>query len=101
MKVRLRPFLAELGGKNPVIVTENVNLSKAIEGTLKAAFSYGGQKPTAASRFVVHRKIKKKLPFQAGGGGKNLSIGDPTKREIFMGPVIDRKAVERFGRLGR
>ncbi len=98
VEVRPRPFLAELGGKNPVIVTENADLSKAIEGTLKAAFSYGGQKPTAASRLIVHRKVKRKFVSKLAEAAKNLSIGDPTKREIFMGPIIDRKAVERFGR---
>lgn len=98
VEVRPRPFLAELGGKNPVIVTEKADLSKAIEGTLKAAFSYGGQKPTAASRLLVHQKIKKKFISKLVEAVKNLSIGDPTKREIFMGPIIDRKAVERFGR---
>ncbi len=98
VEVRPRPFLAELGGKNPVIVTEKADLSKAVEGTLKAAFSYGGQKPDATSRLIVHRKIKKKFISALVEATTNISIGDPTRLEVLMGPLIDRKAVERFGR---
>ena len=42
--IRPRPIIAELGGKNPVVVTENADIDKAAEGIIKAAFGYSGQK---------------------------------------------------------
>jgi 1-pyrroline-5-carboxylate dehydrogenase len=93
-----RPFIAEMGGKNPVIVSEKADLKKALEGTYKAAFGFGGQKCSAASRLIVHRKVKKKFLSELVEVTELLKIGDPTHRDVFLGPLINRKAVERFDR---
>ena len=53
-----RPIIAEMGGKNPVIVTENANIEKAVNGIVIVAFGYSGQKWSACSRLYVSRKVK-------------------------------------------
>src|SRR5215208_5971671 len=55
---RLKPLIAELGGKNPVIVTETADINNAVDGVLKATFSYSGQKCSACSRVYVHKKVR-------------------------------------------
>src|SRR5919107_1443970 len=55
---RLKPLIAELGGKNPVIVTETADISNAVDGVLKATFGYSGQKCSACSRVYVHKKVR-------------------------------------------
>ena len=52
-----RPFISEMGGKNPVIVTKNADLEKAAEGVMRAAFGYGGQKCSACSRVYVQKEV--------------------------------------------
>jgi len=53
------PVIAELGGKNPVIVTENADLDKAVSGVTKGAFGFAGQKCSATSRVYVHEDVIK------------------------------------------
>ena len=48
-----KPAICEMGGKNPVIVTASADLALAVEGTARSAFSFGGQKCSAASRVLV------------------------------------------------
>ena len=91
-----RPFIAEMGGKNPVIVSDKADLRKAVEGIYKAAFGYGGQKCSAASRLIVHKKVKRALLNSLIEVTKSLKVGDPTQKEVFMGPLINKKALKRY-----
>jgi 1-pyrroline-5-carboxylate dehydrogenase len=95
-KVKPRLVIAELGGKNPVIVTENADLDKAIEGILKAAFGYSGQKCSACSRVYVQKSIKDKFVERLVERTKNLSIGNPLESNIFIGPLINSNAYKNY-----
>src|SRR5215204_3021463 len=95
-KVKPRLVIAELGGKNPVIVTENADLDKAIEGILKAAFGYSGQKCSACSRVYVQKSIKDKFLERLVERTKNLSIGNPLESNIFLGPLINSNAYKNY-----
>src|SRR3990167_1023682 len=55
-----KPFISEMGGKNPTIVTKHANLEKATDGVMRAAFGYGGQKCSACSRVYVQKEIADK-----------------------------------------
>src|ERR687886_2934007 len=57
-KLKPRPIIAELGGKNPVIVTENADLDKAVVGISRSAFGYSGQKCSACSRAYIQKSVK-------------------------------------------
>lgn len=91
-----RPTIAEMGGKNPVIVMDSADLDKAVVGTARAAFGYSGQKCSAASRVYVHSSIKEEFVRRLVEYTNGLVVGDPTKAETFMGPVINRSAYEKF-----
>ena len=93
---RVKPFISEMGGKNPVIVTENADLEKAAEGVMKAAFGYGGQKCSACSRVYVQKNIADEFIKKLLEKTDSLKIGLPWKKEVFLGPVINKAAKEKF-----
>jgi 1-pyrroline-5-carboxylate dehydrogenase len=91
-----RPCIAEMGGKNPVLVMESADLDKAVVGTARAAFGYSGQKCSAASRIYVHHRIKDRFVERLVEYTRGLVVGDPTQRDTFMGPVINERAYQKF-----
>ncbi|HLJ69527.1 MAG TPA: aldehyde dehydrogenase family protein [Chloroflexota bacterium] len=93
---RPRPCIAEMGGKNPVIVTDRADMSKAVEGTVRAAFGYAGQKCSAASRVYVLDSVADEFVRRFKARTEELSIGNPIERDVFVGPVINRRAYDRF-----
>ena len=93
---RPRPVITEMGGKNPVIVSSKADLGKAVEGTLKSAFGYGGQKCSACSRVLVFENIKKEFLSMLVNRTKSIEVGDPTKKETFLGPLISKDAYEKY-----
>jgi 1-pyrroline-5-carboxylate dehydrogenase len=95
---RPRPCYLELGGKNPAIVTARADLDKAAEGVARAAFGFGGQKCSACSRVYVERSVAAEFKRRLVERAEALPVGDPMEHGIFLGPVIDRAARERFER---
>jgi 1-pyrroline-5-carboxylate dehydrogenase len=91
-----KPVVSEMGSKNPVIVTGNADLEKAVEGVVKAAFGYSGQKCSATSRVYVQEKVAERFLSALKRKTESLVIGDPKEKETFIGPVIERKAFDRF-----
>jgi 1-pyrroline-5-carboxylate dehydrogenase len=92
----VRPCILEMGGKNPAIVTESADLDMAAEGVMKSAYGLGGQKCSACSRVYVHKKIEQDFLEIIVGKIKEIKIGDPTKRDVYLGPMINEKAVDKF-----
>jgi 1-pyrroline-5-carboxylate dehydrogenase len=95
---RPRPVIAEMGGKNPVIVTRNADLEKSVEGTVRAAFGYSGQKCSAASRVYVDEELAGEFLDHLRERTAQLTVGNPARDDVFMGPVITREAYQRFER---
>jgi len=95
-KITLRPIIAELGGKNPVIVTGTANLDKAVNGVTKAAFSYSGQKCSACSRVYVHKKVKNEFLTKLIKNVENLNILNPVNEESDIGPLINKDAYQKY-----
>lgn len=91
-----KPVIAEMGSKNPVIVTARADVAKAVEGVVKAAFGFSGQKCSAASRIYVEKPVAEQFMAELKKQVETLSIADPRKRDTVIGPVIDRKAMETF-----
>lgn len=84
--------IAEMGGKNAIIVDESANLDRAVEGALLSAFGFQGQKCSACSRILllpgVYDEFRKRFLDRVS----KIKIGDPKDPENFMGPVIDAEA---------
>lgn len=91
-----KPFIAEMGSKNPTIVTAKADLEKAVEGVTRAAFGYGGQKCSATSRVYVHTAVADEFVRRLRQRMEEITIGDPRKREVFLGPLINEAAAARF-----
>ena len=91
-----RPAVCEMGGKNPAIVSAKADLDLAAEGVLRSAFGFSGQKCSACSRVYVERAVANEFAGKLADRAAKLRVGDPLDREVYMGPVIDAEAVERF-----
>ncbi|HKB27779.1 MAG TPA: aldehyde dehydrogenase family protein, partial [Candidatus Limnocylindrales bacterium] len=90
-----RPCIVEMGGKNPAIVSRKADLEEAAEGIMRSAFGFGGQKCSANSRVYVERPVHDELVRLLVEKTEKISIGNPIKRENWLGPVVDEKAVDR------
>ena len=91
-----RPIITEMGGKNPSIVTRSADLDEAAEGVMRSAFGYDGQKCSANSRVYVERPVAREFLDRLVEKTKAIAVGDPTRRENWMGPVINRRALDTF-----
>ena len=95
-KTTTKPFISEMGGKNPVIVTKNADLEKAVNGVMNAAFGYGGQKCSACSRIYVQNEIADKFIEKLVEKTKKIKVGMPWEKDVFLGPVINSDAKLKF-----
>jgi len=91
-----KPCIAEMGGKNPTIVTRHADLDKAVEGVARSAFGFSGQKCSACSRVYVERPVYDAFIERLAERAAGLKVADPAERDAFLGPVIDERAVERY-----
>lgn len=82
----------EMGGKNAQIVLEDADLELALEGALWGAFGTAGQRCTATSRLILHRKIAKKMIAALVERARAIRVGDGLKPATQMGPVINEDA---------
>lgn len=93
---RPKPLIAELGGKNPAIVTETADIGKAVDGVMKAAFGYSGQKCSACSRVYVHKKVRDQFLTKLVEKTKSLPIGSPLEPNTFIGPLANEDAYKNY-----
>ena len=91
-----KPILMELGSKNPVIITAKADMKKAVEGVVRAAYGYSGQKCSANSRVYVQGAVKDKFLEMLGARLASLEVADPREKRAFMGPIINAAAMETF-----
>jgi 1-pyrroline-5-carboxylate dehydrogenase len=92
----VRPTILELGGKNPVIVTKHADLETAVNGIIRSAFGLQGQKCSAASRIYIEDAIYDTLVGKLVEATNKLTIGDPTDRKVWLGPVINKAAYNDY-----
>jgi 1-pyrroline-5-carboxylate dehydrogenase len=93
-----RPCLAEMGGKNAALVSARADLDRAALGIVRSAFGLQGQKCSACSRVYVERPVANPLRERMAKLTADIRIGDPTLRENWLGPVINRAACERYAK---
>lgn len=94
----------EMGGKNAQIVMEDADLDLALEGVLWGAFGTTGQRCTATSRLIVHRKVHDKLVARLVEAAEKLTLGDGRQAKTQVGPLIHeaaREKVERYVEIGK
>lgn len=91
-----RPVIAEMGGKNPTIISINADLDKAALGVMRSAFGLQGQKCSACSRVYVHKDVKEEFEAKLLELTQKINVGDPTQKENWMGPVVNKYAFEDY-----
>jgi 1-pyrroline-5-carboxylate dehydrogenase len=94
----IKPALLELGGKNAAIVLNSADLDAAAEGVMRSAFSLQNQKCSATSRVYVQRQVYGPFVERLIDKTRAIRMGDPSERDVFFGPVINQRSVERFER---
>jgi RHH-type proline utilization regulon transcriptional repressor/proline dehydrogenase/delta 1-pyrroline-5-carboxylate dehydrogenase len=95
-QMHIKRVIAEMGGKNAIIVDADANLDDAVPGVVRSAFGYQGQKCSAASRVIVDGKLYDTFVERLVAAAQSLTIGDPQQPGHFLGPVIDAAAYARI-----
>lgn len=91
-----KPVVVEMGGKNPAIVAKSADMEAAVEGIMRSAFGFGGQKCSACSRVYVVDEVAEDFTNRLLEKSKSLKLGNPLLREVFVGPVINESAVKNY-----
>jgi len=91
-----KALVAEMGGKNPVLVFADADLDEAVEGILRSAFGHANQKCSAASRVLIEAPIFDRLRDRLVAAAGSLAVGAATAPTTQVNPVIDREAHQRL-----
>ena len=97
---QLTRVVAEMGGKNCIIVDSDADLDEAIPAIVDSAFHYAGQKCSAAARVLVHEALHDALVERLAGAVSGLQVGPADDFGTDVPPVIERAAQERVQRYG-
>lgn len=94
-QIWLKRVIAEMGGKDAIIVDDECDINDAVQGVLISAFGYQGQKCSACSRAIVHERVYDEFLSKLKEETEKISIG-PAKENHFMGPVINESAESKI-----
>ncbi|MGD9887026.1 MAG: L-glutamate gamma-semialdehyde dehydrogenase [Bacilli bacterium] len=95
-QIWLKRVIAEMGGKDAILVDDGVDSEKAADAIVKSAFGFSGQKCSACSRAIIHKnKYQEVLDFIVKKT-KALKVGNPESSDTQVGPVIDDAAFHRI-----
>ncbi len=92
---QVKRVIAEMGGKNPIIVDTDADLDQAVPAIVYSAFGYSGQKCSACSRLIALRGVHDDLVERLVGATSVLRIGHPRAIGTDVGPLIDADALEK------
>lgn len=93
-QIWLKRVIAEMGGKDTIVVDSEGDLELAAQSIVKSAFGFSGQKCSACSRAVIVEDVYDQVLNRAVELTKELTVGDPTENH-YMGPVIDQAAFDK------
>ncbi|MDQ1520670.1 MAG: RHH-type transcriptional regulator, proline utilization regulon repressor / proline dehydrogenase, partial [Actinomycetota bacterium] len=92
---QVKRVVAEMGGKNAIVVDSDADLDEAVPAIVQSAFSYAGQKCSAAARVIAVGGVHDSLVERLAGAAQLVPIGHPRNLETVVGPVIDEDAYRR------
>ncbi len=91
-QIWIKRIVAEMGGKDAIIVDDDCNLDSAVEGVAASAFGYQGQKCSACSRAIVHQRVYDSFVEKLKARTEKIAVGSPEDPAKAMGPVISAGA---------
>lgn len=92
----LKRTIAEMGGKDTIIVDKDADLDLAADSIVSSAFGFSGQKCSACSRAVIHEDVYNEVLEKSIELTKKLSFGDPVDGDTYAGPVINQKQFDKI-----
>ncbi|MFJ7727271.1 L-glutamate gamma-semialdehyde dehydrogenase [Neobacillus sp. NPDC097160] len=95
-QVWMKRLIAEMGGKDTIVVDSEADLELAAQSIVAGAFGFSGQKCSACSRAVIVEDVYDQVLNRAVELTNQLTVGDPTEQSIFMGPVNDNNAFKKI-----
>jgi 1-pyrroline-5-carboxylate dehydrogenase len=97
-QIWMKRLIAEMGGKDSILVDKECNLEAAVDAVVTSAFGYQGQKCSACSRAIVHRDVYDEFVRRLVPKVEAIKMGHPRDRSNGVGPVVDgaakRKTIE-------
>jgi 1-pyrroline-5-carboxylate dehydrogenase len=103
-QIWIKRVIAEMGGKDAIVVDGDADVDKAVEGVLFSAFGYQGQKCSACSRAIVDAKIYDEFVGKLAERAKTIKVGPSDDPQHYMGPVISdsaRKSILKYIETGK
>jgi 1-pyrroline-5-carboxylate dehydrogenase len=95
-QIWLKRVIAEMGGKDAIIVDSDADLDLAADSIVKSAFGFSGQKCSACSRAIIHQDVYDIVLKKMKDITLKLNVGNPDLKETFVGPVNDKRAFEKI-----
>ncbi|MBA4602197.1 L-glutamate gamma-semialdehyde dehydrogenase [Thermoactinomyces mirandus] len=92
----IKRVVAEMGGKDAIVVDDDCDLELAVDAIVKSAFGFSGQKCSACSRVIAHEKIYDELLEKVVARTRELKVGEAQTPGIDLGPVVDDKAYKKI-----
>jgi len=86
----------EMGGKNAIIIMDDADIDNAIEGAVWGAFGTSGQRCTASSRLIVHKRVYLQFVKKLAERAKALRVGNGADPQTDVGPVVNEDAVHKI-----
>jgi 1-pyrroline-5-carboxylate dehydrogenase len=103
-QIWIKRVVAEMGGKDSMVVDSDTDLDVAADGTAAAAFGYQGQKCSACSRVIVVGSVYDQFLAKLKERVEKIKVGDPTDHAVDMGPVINagaKKSILEYIEVGK
>jgi 5-carboxymethyl-2-hydroxymuconic-semialdehyde dehydrogenase len=91
----LKRYSMELGGKSPVVVFDDCDVERAVDGAVYQIFTLNGQRCTAGSRLLVQESLYEEFVAAVGERARNVRAGDPFDEQTELGPLIRPEHYER------
>ncbi|MCC6673255.1 MAG: L-glutamate gamma-semialdehyde dehydrogenase [Planctomycetes bacterium] len=95
-QIWMKRLVAEMGGKDSILVDKDCNLDAAVEAVVASAFGYQGQKCSACSRAVVHTAVYDEFLRRMLPKVQAIRVGHPRSPETYMGPVINEASAKKI-----
>ena len=95
-QIWIKRVVAEMGGKDFIIVDQEADLEAATQGVLASAFGFQGQKCSACSRVIIHEQVYPDFVRRLTEQARGIRVGPTDDPANTMGPVINQRAFEKM-----
>jgi 1-pyrroline-5-carboxylate dehydrogenase len=93
-QIWIKRVVAEMGGKDFIIVDEDADMEAALAGTIASAFGFQGQKCSACSRLILHENLYPEFVQKLTAKAEGIKVGPAMDPSNYMGPVINETAMK-------